>query len=144
MDKPEQLPSPRPKPIYMNIATWIFIGTVIAAFLIFKQVNTVKPETAREWLSEGALVIDVRSESEFQERHLPGAINVPLSRLGDEIARQAPNKEQPLLLHCLSGTRSAAGEATLKKMGYRNVFNLGSYSRAEEILGAQSKVGKKD
>ena len=62
MDKPEQPPSPRPKPIYMTIATWIIIGTVIAAFLIFKQLNAVKPETAREWLNKGALVIDVRSE----------------------------------------------------------------------------------
>ena len=134
MEKPEQPPSPRRKPIYMTIATWIFIGTVIAAFLIFKQVNAVKPETAREWLKKGATVIDVRSEAEFQEKHLPGTTNIPLDRLGDEIARVAPNKEQPLLLHCLSGSRSAAGEATLKKMGYRNVFNLGSYGRAEKIL----------
>jgi phage shock protein E len=134
MEKPEQPPSPRPKRIYMTIATWIFIGTVIAAFLIFKQVNAVKPETAREWLKKGATVIDVRSEAEFQEKHLSGTINIPLDRLSDEIARVAPNKEQPLLLHCLSGTRSGAGEATLKKMGYRNVFNLGSYGRAEKIL----------
>jgi len=134
MEKPEQPPSPRRKPIYMTIATWIFVGTVIAAFLIFKQVNAVKPETAREWLKKGATVIDVRSEGEFKEKHLPGAINIPLGRLGDEIARVAPNKEQPLLLHCLSGTRSAAGEAALKKMGYRNVLNLGSYGRAEKIL----------
>jgi rhodanese-related sulfurtransferase len=50
------------------------------------------------------------------------------------IARVAPNKEQPLLLHCLSGTRSAAGEDTLKRMGYQNVLNLGSYGRAQKIL----------
>ena len=79
-------------------------------------------------------MIDVRSESEFQERHLPGAINIPLNRLGEEIARRAPNKEQPLLLHCLSGTRSGMGTSALKRMGYQNVFNLGSYGRAEKIL----------
>jgi phage shock protein E len=134
MEKPEQPLSPRRKPIYMTIATWIIIGTVFAAFLIFKQLNAVKPATAREWLKKGALVIDVRSEPEFQERHLPGAINIPLNRLSEEIAQRAPNKEQSLLLHCRSGTRSGMGEATLKKMGYRNVFNLGSYGRAEKIL----------
>ena len=79
-------------------------------------------------------MIDVRSESEFQERHLPGAINIPLNRLSEEIARHAPTKEQPLLLHCLSGTRSGMGTSALKKMGYQNVFNLGSYGRAEKIL----------
>ena len=134
MEKPEQPPSPRPKRIYMTIATWIFIGTVIAAFLIFKQMSVVRPGTAREWLKKGALVIDVRSESEFQERHLPGAINIPLNRVSQEIARYAPTKERPLLLHCLSGTRSGMGASALKKMGYQNVFNLGSYGRAERIL----------
>jgi phage shock protein E len=143
MEKPEQPPLPRPKPIYMTVATWIIVGVAIAAFLIFKQMSVVKPETAREWLKMGATVIDVRSGAEFQEKHLPGAINIPFNRLGDEIARLAPNKEQPLLLHCLSGTRSGMGTSALKKMGYQNVFNLGSYSRAEEILGAQGKVGKK-
>lgn len=135
MEKPEQPPSARRKPIYMTVATWIIVGTVIAAFLIFKQSNAVKPATAREGLKKGALVIDVRSESEFQERHLPGAMNIPLNRLGEEIARRAPNKEQALLLHCLSGTRSGMGTSVLKKMGYQNVFNLGSYGRAEKILG---------
>src|ERR1035437_8548231 len=144
MDKPEQPPSPRPKPIYMTIATWIIIGAAIAVFLIFKQRTVVGRETAREWLKKGATVIDVRSEAEFQEKHLPGTTNFPLNRLGDEIARVAPKKGQPLLLHCLSGSRSAAGEALLKKMGYQNVFNLGSYGRAEKILGAQDKAGKKD
>ena len=130
VDKPL---APR-NPSRMNWLTWTMIGTVITAFLIFKQVNAVKPETAREWLKKGATVIDVRSEAEFQEKHLPGAINIPLTRLGDEIARVVPNKEQPLLLHCLSGTRSAAGEDTLKKMGYQNVLTLGSYGRAQKIL----------
>jgi len=77
----------------------------------------------------------VRSKGEFQERHLPGVVNIPLDRLRDEIARFAPNKEQPLLLHCLSGGRSGTGTAMLKEMGYRNVFNLGSYERAEKIMG---------
>src|ERR1035441_10681438 len=100
----------------MNRLTWIIIGVAIAAFLIFKQMSVVRPGTAREWLNKGATVIDVRSEAEFQEKHLPGTINIPLDRLSDEIARVAPNKEQPLLLHCLSGARSGAGEATLRKM----------------------------
>jgi phage shock protein E len=118
----------------MNRLTWIIFGVAIVGFLIFKQRTVVKPATAREWLKKGATVIDVRSEAEFQDRHLPGAINIPLDRLGDEIARVAPNKEQPLLLHCQSGKRSGAGTSQLQKLGYQNVFNLGSYGQAEEIL----------
>ena len=127
----------------MNSLTWIILGVAIAAFLIFKQLTVMRPDQARDWLSKGAKVIDVRSEEEFKERHLPGVVNIPLDRLRDEIARVAPSKEQPLLLHCLSGGRSGMGAAMLKKMGYRNVFNLGSYGRAEKILGAQSRIGTK-
>jgi phage shock protein E len=128
----------------MDWLTWIIIGGAIAAFLVLKRLTLVRPETAREWLKKGARVIDVRSEGEFKDRHLPGAVNIPLDRLRDEIVQVAPNKEQPLLLHCLSGTRSGMGKAMLKKMGYRNVFNLGSYGRAEKILGAHSEAGRKD
>jgi phage shock protein E len=124
----------------MTPITWIIIIAAVAAFLLVKRLNQVKPETAQAWLEKGALVVDVRSEAEYQERHLPGTINIPLGRLADEITRQAPNKEQPLLLHCLSGGRSGMGAGTLKKMGYQHVFNLGSYGRAESILGAAGKA----
>ena len=116
----------------------------MAAFLVLRRLMLVRPAAARDWLQKGARVIDVRSHGEFQGGHLPGAVNVPLDRLGDEIPRHAPDKEQPLLLHCLSGTRSAMGKASLRKMGYRNAFNLGSYGRAAKILGAHSEPGKKD
>ena len=118
-----------------NLVTWIVIIGAVVAFLLLKRLSLATPATAREWLNKGALVIDVRNEGEFQERHLPGSINIPLGRLSDEIARRAPDKERAILLHCLSGTRSGMAKATLKKLGYRNVFNLGSYSRAAQILG---------
>jgi phage shock protein E len=127
----------------MDWHTWIILGGAVAAFLLLKRLTLVRPAVARDWLKKGARVIDVRSEEEFKGRHLPGAANIPLDRLRDEVARFAPNKEQPLLLHCLSGTRSGMGKATLRKMGYRHVFNLGSYGRAARILGTQSEVGRK-
>jgi phage shock protein E len=120
----------------LNLVTWIVIIGAVAAVLLLKRLSLVSPATARDWLNKGALVIDVRSEGEFQERHLPRAINIPLGRLGAEIGRRAPDKEQAILLHCLSGTRSGIAKATLKRMGYRHVFNLGSYGRAESVLGA--------
>jgi phage shock protein E len=128
----------------MKLSTWIVLGVAIAAFLIYKRLTRMSPDAARAWLSKGARVIDVRSEGEFQGKHLPGAVNIPLNRLREEIARFAPSKEQPLLLHCLSGGRSGMGTAMLKKMGYRNVFNLGSYGRAEKILTTRSQAEKKD
>lgn len=135
MDQPDPAAAPRPKPAYMTIITWIVIVGAVAAFFVIKHLTQVSPTDAREWLDKGALVIDVRSQGEFAQRHLPGAINIPLDRLGDDIARYAPDKSQPLLLHCLSGGRSAVGKRTLDKLGYQHVFNLGSYGRAEQLVG---------
>jgi phage shock protein E len=118
----------------MNWLTWIVIGGAITAFLVLKRLALVRPEVARDCLRRGAKVIDVRSESEFQEKHLPGALNIPLNRLRDHIGRHAPSKEQAILLHCLSGGRSGIGKSILRKMGYRNAYNLGSYGRAQKIL----------
>ena len=144
MDHPQPPPSFRTRRSIMTPLTWIIIIVAVAAFLLVKRLNQVKPETAQAWLDKGALVIDVRSEAEYQERHLPNAINIPVSRLADEIGRYASNKEQPLLLHCLSGARSGMGVGTLKKLGYVNVSNLGSYGRAEKIVGAAVGVRKKE
>lgn len=104
------------------------------AYLLLKRLSFVSPAVARELLLGGAKVVDVRSEAEFQEHHLPGAINVPLDRLKAEIGRVAPDREKPLLLHCLSGGRSGIGRQSLKSMGYSRVYNLGGYGRAEGIV----------
>jgi phage shock protein E len=118
----------------MNWPTWIIIGGAISTFLVLKRLTLVRPEVARDCLKKGAKIIDVRSEAEFREKHLPGALNIPLNRLWHDIGRQAPDKEQAILLHCLSGGRSGIGKGILKKVGYRDAFNLGSYGRAEKIL----------
>ena len=137
MDNTEHATPARRKPAYRNIAVWIIILGAIGAVMLMKRLNQASPSTARDWLNQGALVIDVRSEAEYRDQHLPGTINIPLGRLEDEIARHAPKKEQPILLHCQSGMRSGLGTSTLKKLGYGNVLNLGSYGRAKEMLGSR-------
>ena len=127
----------------MDWNTLIIIDCAVVAFLVVIRLALVPPEKARLWLHKGAIVIDVRSEHEFKEGHLPGAIGVPLDQLRDASGWLAPNKEQPLLLHSHIGIRSGMGKAMLRKMGYPNVFNLGSYGRAERILGSQIAVGRK-
>ncbi|MEI7955763.1 MAG: rhodanese-like domain-containing protein [Verrucomicrobiota bacterium] len=120
--------------IFMNYATlWIVVG-LIAAVLIFKQLSYISPEAARKYLQEGALVVDVRSVEEYRGEHLPMAMNIPLGDLQDSLPGRVKDKNQVLLLHCLSGTRSGIAKRQLKGMGYQNVFNLGSYGRAKSIV----------
>ena len=64
----------------------------------------------------GALLIDVRSRSEYRQGHLPNSINIPMEVLGD-IAKQVPSQDTPLYLYCHSGMRSGQCVRALKAMG---------------------------
>ncbi len=121
----------------MDWVTVLVGGGGIAAFLGWKQLSLVGATAAREHLKQGAKVIDVRSPQEFGSHHLSGAINIPLGELAERIAAKVPDKDTVLLLHCLSGGRSALAKRTLKGLGYTRAFNLGSYRRAEKIVRGQ-------
>jgi phage shock protein E len=126
----------------MNAIQWIAIGSVAGAFAVFlglKQMNSVTEETARRYLAQGAKVVDVRSAEEFRERHLPTAINIPLDHLKERIVHEVPDKNTVLLLHCRSGGRSAIGMQQLNGLGYKNVFNLGSFETAAKLFAKGGK-----
>ncbi len=67
-------------------------------------------------------VLDVRGRSEWEAGHLPDVANLPLGELTDHLAELSP--EQPLVLHCQSGSRSAIAASLLRAHGFRNVSNL--------------------
>jgi phage shock protein E len=90
-------------------------------------------------LQEGALVIDVRSPEEYRGGHAPGARNIPLHELADTLPREIPDKDKVILLHCQSGMRSLNGMRQLQRLGYKNVFNLGSLTRANQIVNEAGK-----
>jgi phage shock protein E len=91
---------------------------------------------ARAYVKQGALVVDVRSWSEFETRHLAGVTNIPLPELKERISGVVTNRGTVILLHCQTGRRSGVAEGQLRQLGYTNVFNLGAYKQAEKILPA--------
>jgi Rhodanese-related sulfurtransferase len=83
-------------------------------------------------IEEGALVIDVRTIDEYEDGHLPNAINIPVGELIKRAAQIIP-KDKPVLLYCESGSRSAMGAMLLKTMGYHNVTNAGGIADLPEF-----------
>ncbi len=118
----------------MNWTIAIIAGLVIGAFFALKRLAFISADAARKHLAQGALVIDVRSVEEFSGGHLQNAVNIPLGELRESLPRRVKDKDQVLLLPCLSGGRSGIAKQRLASMGYANAFNLGSYSRAKQIL----------
>ena len=112
----------------------LIIAAVVVGGLLIRRQAFLSPEAACQYLKEGALIVDVRSPQEFGHGHVPGALNMPLSGLPDNLVGRITNKQQVLLLHCLSGGRSAIAQRRLRAEGYTRVFNVGSYHRAEAIV----------
>jgi rhodanese-related sulfurtransferase len=77
--------------------------------------------------SRGALFVDVRSAGEFASGNAPGTVNIPLPELGSRLA-EIP-KSNPVVLCCASGTRSGMASLLLKKNGYSQVYNVGTWGK---------------
>lgn len=112
----------------------------IVSLLVFYVLQTLllrdlSVEKARHLIQEGAMVIDVRTEDEYQNSHIEKVMNIPLRDIETRIRGTAPDRGRVILLHCRTGKRSFWGKKMLKKMGYKNVFNLGSFGRAKKIVG---------
>ncbi len=74
---------------------------------------------------EGYIILDTRTQEEYDEGHIPGAIVIS----HDEIERKAetmlPDKDQLLLVYCRSGRRSKLAAEALVKLGYTNIKEFG-------------------
>lgn len=71
------------------------------------------------------IILDVRTEQEFEERHIPDAINVPNEMIGKDEIPELPNKEQLIMVYCRSGNRSKQASEKLVKLGYSNIVEFG-------------------
>ena len=88
--------------------------------LIFgKKVNL------KEVISNGAVILDVRTKVEYQSGHLRNSINIPIDNLPKNIKKL--NKNRPIITCCASGARSASAKRILKSNGFEEVFNGGSW-----------------
>ena len=74
---------------------------------------------------EGYIILDVRTAAEFDEKHIPGAINIPNETIGTDAIPELPDKDQLILVYCRSGNRSKQASEKLVKLGYTNVVEFG-------------------
>jgi rhodanese-related sulfurtransferase len=78
---------------------------------------------------QDALVIDVREDAEYVKGHIVGARHIPLGQLEARAKELQKYKSKPVIACCETGSRSSAAIATLRKLGFENVYNLaGGYA----------------
>ena len=87
----------------------------------------VDGQTAKMLVAEGAVLIDVRAPDYYAREHIKGAINVPVAQVEGRAAEVIKSIDTPVIVYCRTGKGSAQAAATLKRLGYRYVYDLGSY-----------------
>jgi len=103
--------------IYLLVKLFGFLGR-----LGIKQISPKELDGKK-----GMVLLDVRTNKEYEGGHIPGSIHVPLSDIGDKIKKLKKDKE--LVVYCQSGNRSIWAIKRLMGMGYKNLINLkGGYS----------------
>ena len=88
---------------------------------------------ARDCIDNDTLLIDIRELAEFRRGHIPGALHLPRGLLEFEIHglvekarvdQDLPPEDQPIVLYCGTGGRSALAAETMAQLGYRNARSM--------------------
>ena len=72
-----------------------------------------------------AVILDVRTQQEFDDERIPGAILLPDYAVNDLAAEMLPDKNAVILVYCRAGRRSQSAANALAEMGYTNVYDFG-------------------
>jgi phage shock protein E len=84
-----------------------------------------KKVNLQEVISNGAVILDVRTKGEYQSGHIRNSINIPVANLSQNLKKL--NKNKPTITCCASGSRSASAMSVLKSNGFEEVYNGGSW-----------------
>ena len=89
--------------------------------------RNITAEDARKIMDseEGYVILDVRTQAEYDEGHIPGAVLIPNTEIEDRAEKELPDKDQLILVYCRSGNRSKKAAQALAALGYTNIREFG-------------------
>jgi rhodanese-related sulfurtransferase len=102
---------------------------------LIKKLFGIKSVDYAQLFRDGAIVVDVRTTSEYSSGHIKGSVNIPVDKIANN-ADKLKAKKKPIITCCASGSRSAMAKSVLKGRGIVEVYNGGPWFRL------QSKINK--
>lgn len=87
----------------------------------------ITPEEAVEKMAgeDDVVLIDVRTQEEYDTGHIEGSLLIPLDVIAEDIETAVADKETEIIIYCRSGNRSRTAATILLELGYQNVYDLG-------------------
>ena len=101
----------------------------------------ITQEEAAKLMAEQSdyLLLDVRTQAEFEQAHIPGALCIPNETIGSDEIPALPDKNQLILVYCRSGNRSKQAAEKLAQLGYTNIVEFGGINTwtGETVSGSE-------
>ncbi len=94
-------------------------------------------EVLLQQMQEGTapLIVDVRSQGEYDLGHIPGAVHISFYSIGSGLKERGVSKKEPVVLYCEHGPRSGIAGFTLWLSGYEKVYSLDGSMKAWRAKG---------
>lgn len=125
--------------LYLGLAAAVVVTVLVTAVLIYTRPDPIAPAATfnpespmiapgtyvNEFVTSARphLLLDVRTTGEYAEGHLENSVNIALNELPSQLA--AIPTDQPVIIYCRSGNRSAQAAALLRDAGYTQIYDLG-------------------
>ena len=102
-------------------------GQVMDGEDMVRSYTQISHDEAKQMMEQDGtqIIVDVRTQEEYDSGHIPGAICIPNERIGTEQPEELPDLDQIILIYCRSGNRSKQAAQKLFDMGYTNVYEFG-------------------
>ena len=113
----------------------LMLAIVIGGLFMFMQNGNANQTITYQELQnklnskENFVLLDVRTQEEFNAGHIPTAILLPYDEINLKASTVLPDKEKEIVLYCRSGRRSAIAKKALVELGYKDVKDFGGISR---------------
>lgn len=134
--------------IILALALWAWptylaspdLSSEMGTSIIADQAGHLDVEGAFQKRQEGAFLLDVRTQEEWNAGHIPGAVLIPLDQLSGR-AGELP-EDQEIVIYCRSGNRSAQALDLLSGVGFSDIFSMDGGINDWILAGHEVEIGE--
>ena len=112
------------KQIYALLLALVLLLTACAQAASYEQITQEEAKQIMD-TTNGYILLDTRTQEEYDQSHIPGALLIPHTEIADRAEEELPDKDQLILVYCRSGNRSKQASEVLAELGYTNVKEFG-------------------
>ena len=117
-------------PPSLRLPTGILVVALLLAAAVSCSRSAAEPAISQAELADriaaesAPLILDVRTPSEFNSGHIPGAINIPHTQLAGRLGELERGRDQEIVVYCEGGRRAKAAASELRRAGFATVLHL--------------------